>query len=94
MSAWLVPGSGDAAGMAPLPLPCRCFSVFSDLRITGQIGATTPGFAVDTLVALRSRTALLGRWFWWPLCARARQSDVSKMFASRRLLAPVAAGPP
>jgi RND superfamily putative drug exporter len=51
--------------------------VFSDLKITGQVGTTIGlGLLFDTLIVRSFMTpsiaALLGRWFWWPQRVRTR----------------------
>ena len=54
--------------------------IFSDLRVTGQVGTTIGlGLLFDTLIVrsfmMPSVAALLGRWFWWPQQVRTRPAS-------------------
>jgi putative drug exporter of the RND superfamily len=54
--------------------------IFSDLKVTGQVGTTIGlGLLFDTLIVrsfmMPSVAALLGRWFWWPQQVRTRPAS-------------------
>ncbi len=64
--------------------------IFSDLKITGQVGTTIAlGLLFDTLIVrsfmMPSVAALLGRWFWWPTRVRTRPaSQMLRPYGPRR----------
>ncbi len=56
-------------------------TVVSDLRVIGQLGTTIGlGLLFDMLIVRSfitpAITALLGRWFWWPMRVRSRPRPV------------------
>jgi RND superfamily putative drug exporter len=65
-------GTGAVVTSAGLVFAATMTSfIFSDLRVTGQVGTTIGlGLLFDTLIVrsfmMPSVAALLGRWFWWP----------------------------
>jgi putative drug exporter of the RND superfamily len=84
-------GSGAVVTAAGLVFAATMASfVFADLRILGQIGTTIAlGLLFDTLIVRSfitpSITALLGRWFWWPLRVRPRPaSQMLQPYGSRQ----------
>ncbi|SPM29102.1 RND family transporter [Mycobacterium terramassiliense] len=74
-------GTGGVVTSAGLVFAATMASfVFSDLKVTGQVGTTIAlGLLFDTLIVrsfmMPSVAALLGRWFWWPQQVRTRPAS-------------------
>jgi putative drug exporter of the RND superfamily len=74
-------GTGAVVTSAGLVFAATMTSfIFSDLRVTGQVGTTIGlGLLFDTLIVrsfmMPSVAALLGRWFWWPQQVRTRPAS-------------------
>jgi RND superfamily putative drug exporter len=74
-------GTGAVVTSAGLVFAATMTSfIFSDLKVTGQVGTTIGlGLLFDTLIVrsfmMPSVAALLGRWFWWPQQVRTRPAS-------------------
>jgi putative drug exporter of the RND superfamily len=74
-------GTGSVVTSAGLVFAFTMASfIFSDLKVTGQVGTTIGlGLLFDTLIVrsfmMPSVAALLGRWFWWPQKVRTRPAS-------------------
>ena len=74
-------GTGSVVTNAGLVFAATMASfVFSDLKVTGQVGTTIGlGLLFDTLIVRSFMTpsiaALMGRWFWWPQQVRTRPAS-------------------
>ena len=74
-------GTGSVVTSAGLVFAFTMASfVFSDLKVTGQVGTTIGlGLLFDTLIVRSFMTpsiaALMGRWFWWPQQVRTRPAS-------------------
>src|ERR1700752_1836276 len=90
-------GTGAVVTSAGLVFAATMTSfIFSDLRVTGQVGTTIGlGLLFDTLIVrsfmMPSIAALLGRWFWWPQRVRPRPASfllepLGPRWAARRYL--------
>ncbi|HYB80496.1 MAG TPA: MMPL family transporter [Mycobacterium sp.] len=74
-------GTGSVVTSAGLVFAFTMASfVFSDLKVTGQVGTTIGlGLLFDTLIVRSFMTpsiaALMGRWLWWPQQVRTRPAS-------------------
>ncbi len=74
-------GTGSVVTSAGLVFAFTMASfIFSDLKVTGQVGTTIGlGLLFDTLIVrsfmMPSVAALMGRWFWWPQQVRTRPAS-------------------
>jgi putative drug exporter of the RND superfamily len=74
-------GTGAVVTSAGLVFAATMTSfIFSDLKVTGQVGTTIGlGLLFDTLIVrsfmMPSVAALMGRWFWWPTQVRTRPAS-------------------
>jgi len=74
-------GTGSVVTSAGLVFAATMASfIFSDLKVTGQVGTTIGlGLLFDTLIVrsfmMPSIAALMGRWFWWPQRVRTRPAS-------------------
>ena len=86
-------GTGSVVTSAGLVFAFTMSSfIFSDLKVTGQVGTTIGlGLLFDTLIVRSFMTpsiaALMGRWFWWPQRVRTRPaSQMLQPYGSRPLV--------